>query len=686
MTILDIFRKKKNDKHEQVFDILWDRSREKLRPDDFASLVKAYQSWVYIAANRNAVTLASIPLRLYIAKKTSGKQTKQISRERKESFYRRESLQYILRKAMDIEEVVEHPFLEMMNNVNPHMNSFMLQETTAAFQETTGNAYWFIAANPLGIPSQIWILPSQNMTIKPSKKDFIGGYVYTKSDGEKIPFDENEIIHFKYPSLKSVYYGMAPLMAIATAVNINYNMGEYEKALFGNDGRLMGAFETDHEIGDEEFKRLKKELKKSISGISNTGKIPLLDQGLHYKPYASSPRELSFIIGRKLTKEEIFNAFGQTMGMYEKEANRANAEAAIYLYMKNTIKPRLIRQEQKLNEKLIPRYNENLFLAYDECVPEDKEFRLKEKESNLKIGYSSINEERQIDGRDTVEWGDRPILPFNVAPFGSGGSGIQSSEGKVIKIGNMKNNREEKWNEYIKRVTPFESKFQDMLKGLFGKQEAEVIANIKKTPKAMKAEKGIVESWLFGMESWNGKFTNAGAPIIGDVLTANARAAISDLPFEFTFNPVDPRVTNYVNQRSVLYSQKINNTTYESLRTELIEGLSGKETVTQMVDRVHSVYDKAKGYRTDMIARTEVIGSSNYGALEGWWQTGKVQGKEWLATPDAATRDSHVAMDGEVQPVYSMFSNGLMYPGDFNGDLAEIANCRCTIIPRIEGE
>jgi hypothetical protein len=79
----------------------------------------------------------------------------------------------------------------------------------------------------------------------------------------------------------------------------------------------------------------------------------------------------------------------------------------------------LNRLAEKMNERLVPLYGDNMFLAFDNVIPEDKEFLLKKQTEQLKTGYTVINEERQKDGQDPVEWGDRPLLPMNIVPLGT---------------------------------------------------------------------------------------------------------------------------------------------------------------------------------------------------------------------------------------------------------------------------
>ena len=63
--------------------------------------------------------------------------------------------------------------------------------------------------------------------------------------------------------------------------------------------------------------------------------------------------------------------------------------------------------------------------------------------------------------------------------------------------------------------------------------------------------------------------------------------------------------------------------------------------------------------------------------------------KEWMATLDGHTRDTHAKIDGEQKPVgdkwhHIKFSNGCEYPGDPKGPAHEVFNCRCTLVGDLE--
>ena len=58
---------------------------------------------------------------------------------------------------------------------------------------------------------------------------------------------------------------------------------------------------------------------------------------------------------------------------------------------------------------------------------------------------------------------------------------------------------------------------------------------------------------------------------------------------------------------------------------------------------------------------------------------GIILDKQWLATKDERTRDSHAHLDGEIRKWNERFSNGLRYPQDPQGEAAEVYNCRCAM-------
>ena len=97
---------------------------------------------------------------------------------------------------------------------------------------------------------------------------------------------------------------------------------------------------------------------------------------------------------------------------------------------------------------------------------------------------------------------------------------------------------------------------------------------------------------------------------------------------------------------------------------------------------------KGVAYEAERILRTETNRAYNLAAFSQQEQLARdvpeLQ-KQWVATGDARTRDSHLAVHGQIRDMDKQFSNGLMYPGDPAGPAHETINCRCRQVSYLPG-
>jgi SPP1 gp7 family putative phage head morphogenesis protein len=120
----------------------------------------------------------------------------------------------------------------------------------------------------------------------------------------------------------------------------------------------------------------------------------------------------------------------------------------------------------------------------------------------------------------------------------------------------------------------------------------------------------------------------------------------------------------------------------QHLQSAITQGLLQGESIPKIAKRMQRVtnMDRSAAIRN---ARTAMTGAQNGGRLDAMkraQERGIAMKKGWLATLDGRTRDSHAAMDGEEVELDETFSNGLMFPGDANGEPSDIYNCRCRMV------
>lgn len=121
----------------------------------------------------------------------------------------------------------------------------------------------------------------------------------------------------------------------------------------------------------------------------------------------------------------------------------------------------------------------------------------------------------------------------------------------------------------------------------------------------------------------------------------------------------------------------------QHLNSAITQGILQGKSIPNVAKNLQQVTDMGRRAAVRN-ARTMMTGAQNSGRIDAYERASdlgiKIQ-KEWMATLDTRTRDSHAEMDGERVDWDDKFSNGLEYPGDPSGPPEEVYNCRCTLVP-----
>ena len=156
------------------------------------------------------------------------------------------------------------------------------------------------------------------MKVIPGSDGWPEGYEYTAS-GQSVRFPQDvergqrPILHMALFHPDNDHYGMSPLEAAATAVDIHNASGGWNKALLDNSARPSGALVytgKDGALTGEQYERLKEELESGFQGSANAGRPLLLEGGLDWKAMSLSPKDMDFIEAKYVAAREIALALG----------------------------------------------------------------------------------------------------------------------------------------------------------------------------------------------------------------------------------------------------------------------------------------------------------------------------------------------------------------------------------------
>ena len=144
---------------------------------------------------------------------------------------------------------------------------------------------------------------------------------------------------------------------------------------------------------------------------------------------------------------------------------------------------------------------------------------------------------------------------------------------------------------------------------------------------------------------------------------------------------VDQAVIDYMSTETFIASQstmeRVTQEVYDIIKTSY--GEEGKG-VNELTRDILEQFTQLREYEAERIGRTETLkarGNANYQRL---LNNETVEYKQWIATDDERTRDSHSEQNEQITTVDGTFENGLQYPGDTNGDIEEWINCRCDVV------
>lgn len=610
-----------------------------------------------------------------------------------------------LKLMKDGEQVEKHDIIDLINKVNPAMTKYDLLGATQAFLDLTGNAYWFLVRDKdgAGAIQEIYILRPDKMSIVTSKENplEVTGYVYKTDTRTQIPFNKNEILHFKnfnpvgnypYP-----HKGMGIVQASYFAIDTDNDARIWNSSFFKKSARPDGILYQEGEgvASPEEHKRLQDEWADTFQGAENSHKVAILSGGLKWQEVTRTQKDMDFLGQRTFSRDEILAMFRvpkSIIGITD-DVNRANADASIYVFALRTVKPLMQRMVDTLNEFLVPEFEEQgYYLEFVSPVPEDRTAKVAEFSAGINK-WLSRNEIRSFEGLPPTENGDTFTGSFADVPVDS----VKPKAVKNAKPTEKKNKATTKLEDFIAKLPEVKTvksisdeakkayltnwkaqidvnagPLKKKMVKYFDTQEKQVLANLKEEMKGLEAKEYKLKALsdvLFDEDN----AIEAGISLITPFIESYIRQSggqASEL-VGGTFDMTNPTIAKFIKARAEYFATSINETTATSLMDTLKEGTDAGETMAELSQRVADVYDKATDYRTDAIARTEVSASANEGAKQAYIQAG-VEKWQWaVVNPDDEDCKGN---DGQIVAIGDAFNDGSIQPPDPH------VNCECTTI------
>lgn len=348
---------------------------------------------------------------------------------------------HIYRRRSDGKQEIaaDHPLETVLQKPNSWQNRVEFVEQLQAAVLVKSNGYAGILRDGRGRP--IELIPFWPDRVIPWVQPDGGLCFYVAAGGvhDRIhlarfqnPIPAADMLHLRGLSFDGLT-GLSRLFLMREALGLSLALGEHSSRLFANGARPGGVLETANRLSDPVFDRFKAQWAE-YTGVENSGKTPILEEGLQWKPQTMTSVESQTMEARRLQREEIAMALEVPLHRLGIVDSRAPAFVqAQQMYRNNTLSGDAERWEAELGDTFDLDAEER-FAAFDLDYfnRADIQTRMTAYRTGIVGMVLTPNEAREKEGLPAVEGGDTLYQPTNVAPIGFIPKGNESGPGSDV--------------------------------------------------------------------------------------------------------------------------------------------------------------------------------------------------------------------------------------------------------------
>ncbi len=322
------------------------------------------------------------------------------------------------------------------DQANPFMTAKTLRETLMGHILLWGNGYAEKVVNGYGELVQLW--PITPNLVTPMWQD--GEIVYRVQVGKEDKyFTRDKILHIPGIGFDGLM-GYSVVAMARKSIGLGMAMETFGSLYFGNGTHPGVIVSHPNQLSAAAHANLKKSLTEGYSGLGQSHRLLLLEEGMKLEKVGVPPEDAQFLESRQFQIPEIARWFNLPPHKL-KDLTRSsfnNIESEQRSFYTDTLLPWLVTLEQNYNMQLLTDSDRALSgrgrLYYKHVVEgilrADAAGRGAFYREMFNIGAFSINEIRQLEDKDPIEGGDIHLVPMNMTSLQNAGKLDQSLEPK----------------------------------------------------------------------------------------------------------------------------------------------------------------------------------------------------------------------------------------------------------------
>lgn len=274
----------------------------------------------------------------------------------------------------------QHKLLDLLNKPNPLYAGAEFFENIYAYKLLSGNAYILAIKNKTGDARELHVLRPDRVEVIAGKHALPAGYVYKIGEDKRFypvnPLNgQSDILHIKNFHPLDDWYGLSAIEAASYSIDLHNQAVKWNQALLQNGARPSGALIMKpggnyggDTLSNDQFDRLKDEIREQFSSSKNAGRPLLLEGGLEWQEMSMTPKDMDFMESKNSAARDIALAFGVPPQLLAIRGDNTynNMQEARLAFWEETILPLLDHTIDSLNNWLVVQFDKNLELSYDQ--------------------------------------------------------------------------------------------------------------------------------------------------------------------------------------------------------------------------------------------------------------------------------------------------------------------------------
>lgn len=306
-----------------------------------------------------------------------------------------------------IQEDKNHPLYDIIvYQPNKWQTSFEWREMMAAHFALRGRCYSEIVSRGGRAVSEL--IPLHPDRVTPFRApDGKMAFDYQSMDGLSRVILQDEM-HWMHLMTSTGLDWKSPIQLCRESIGLAMATEEHAGRLFGNGTRPSGFLKMAGHFKDGETKKnFAKSWQEANSGLRNTGRTVILEDGLEWQSVGMTSEDAQFIELRNFQLAEIgpriFGVPSHKLGDLSRSTNN-NIEHQGIEFVTDTIRPGVVRWEQAMQRDLIfGKRTHCVNFDMDGLMRGDSAATASKNSSDLQNGIKNRNEVRQKDGLNPVD-------------------------------------------------------------------------------------------------------------------------------------------------------------------------------------------------------------------------------------------------------------------------------------------